>query len=497
MRNALPRIIVALLFLTILALPLVWARVSHTSPEHLSGDRPTASGSPLRLVIYTPHNEQIRYEVARAFSRWHQQQYQQPVTLDFRNVGGTSDIERILKSQYATLARSGNEDDGVGVDLVFGGGDYSFDYVLKRGIDVPVFDERGNPVLNENGKPKSRNISITQPITIDPALKAAAFPAPMIADKKLYDADGHWWGVVLSSFGIVYNRDVLQTLGLPEPTTWSDLADPRYTGWIALADPSHSGSVKVTYEAIVQRYGFDRGVQVLRRAFASARYFAPGSTQIPIDVSSGEAAAGMCIDYYARQQAEATGQQRAAYVAPPDATVITADPIAVLRGAPHRELAIKFIEFLLTEQGQALWDFKVGDPLGPQKFALRRAPVRRDIYEKFPDRLIDPGNPFDIAQPLPKGVPAYFSVIPVFLHSMCMDIHDDLRAAWVAINNTPEGELKNRMLAEFDALPFTSEQLVAARSAWKADPHAETADRLRWTAYFRAQYQKVVAMSRQ
>jgi len=464
MRN-LPRILVAALFLAVLMLPLLWSRVTHSTPDSPSGTfGDPASGGGGRLVIYSPHNEQIRYEVALAFSRWYEEKHHQSVTIDWRNVGGTSDIERILKSQFAALARTGNEDDGIGADLVFGGGDHSFDSVLKAGINVPVLDERGQPVLDDKGKLKLRNIPLTQPIHIDDDLKAAAYPAPMIADKKLYDPDGHWWGVVLSSFGIVYNRDVLRTLGLPEPQTWSDLADPRYTGWIALADPSHSGSVKVTYEAILQRYGWRRGVQVLRRVFASARYFAPGATQIPIDVSSGEAAAGMCIDYYARQQAESVGTTRLDYVAPADATVITADPVAVLRGAPHRELAIRFVEFLLTEPGQALWDFKVGDDWGPQKFALRRAPIRRDIYEKYADRLIDKINPFTIAQPLPVGVPAYFSVIPTFLHAMCMDIHDDLRAAWVTINHTPDGELKTKMLEQFDALPpgVTADELVAA-----------------------------------
>ncbi|MHB1157319.1 MAG: ABC transporter substrate-binding protein [Phycisphaerales bacterium] len=496
MRN-LPRILVAVLFLTVLMLPLLWTPVTHPTPDFPAGtSRTSGGGGGGRLVIYSPHNEQIRYEVALAFSRWYEEKHHQSVTIDWRNVGGTSDIERILKSQFAALARTGDEDDGVGADLVFGGGDYSFDSVLKTGVNVPVLDERGRPILNDKDEPKLRNIPLTQPIHIDDALKAAAYPAPMIADKKLYDPDGHWWGVVLSSFGIVYNRDVLHTLNLPEPATWSDLTDPRYTGWIALADPSHSGSVKVTYEAILQRYGWRRGAQVLRRVFASARYFAPGSTQIPIDVSSGEAAAGMCIDYYARQQAESVTTARLDYVAPADATVITADPVAVLRGAPHRELAVEFIKFLLTETGQALWDLPVGDPIGPRKFALRRSPVRPDIYEKYADRLIDKTNPFTIAKPLPAGVPAYFSVIPTFLHSMCMDIHDDLRAAWVTINNTPDGELKTKMLEQFDTLPFTADELVAARKQWKLDPHAETADRLKWTAFFRDHYQKVIHMAR-
>jgi hypothetical protein len=79
-----------------------------------------------------------------------------------------------------------------------------------------------------------------------------------------------------------------------------------------------------------------------------------------------------------------------------------------------------------------------------------------------------------------------------------MDIHDDLRAAWVTINATPDGELKTKMLEQFDALPpgVTADQLLAARKQWRIDPHAETADRLKWTAFFREHYQRVIQMAR-
>ena len=68
-----------------------------------------------------------------------------------------------------------------------------------------------------------------------------AFEQPTIGGLPLYDQKNdppQWFGTALSSFGIVYNRDVLQHLELPEPRTWSDLRDPRYRGWIVLADPT-------------------------------------------------------------------------------------------------------------------------------------------------------------------------------------------------------------------------------------------------------------------
>lgn len=466
MRNWTGRILVGVAFVIVLALPLLWSRGADDVAD-------TAA----TLIIISPHNEQIRYETERAFSAWHAAKFGQTVDIDWRNLGGTSDIERILTSQYSALAAEGRHEDGVGMDMVFGGGDFFFDYQLKRGIEFPVLDEHGQPALDETGKPIMQRIPLTEPVEIDAALKAAAYPTPRIADKKLYDPEGHWWGIVLSSFGIVYNRDVLAARDLATPITWSDLAGPRYDGWLALADPSHSGAIKVTYEAILQRYGWERGVQTLRRACANARYFAPGSSKVPIDVSYGDAAAGMCIDFYGRYQSQKIGGgKRVGYVAPADATVITADPIAVLRGARNKELAVRFIEFLLTVEGQAIWNFRRGDPLGPERFELRRTPIRRDMFQLHLARMIDQVDPFTIARPLADGTPSYFSLVPTLLHAMCMDIHGELNAAWSAINNTSDPDTRRRMIAEFDKLPTTDlADIWHELTALKAEPDGRSA----------------------
>ncbi len=483
MKDWLPRVIIGVLFIATLALPLLWG----------GGGREAVSDDALRLVVVTPHNEQIRHEFARAFSAWHEKHHGKPVAVDWRNIGGTTDIVRTLSNQYRLLAEAGREDEGCGFDMMFGGGDYEFDVNLKPGVKVTT--------LGDDGKPAERRVSMSQPVGRDElgeALLRAAYPTHTIDGKnKLYDADGHWWGVVLSSFGIVYNRDVLAMRGLGEPTTWSDLADPKYDRWVALADPSHSGSVKVTYNAIIQRYGYERGVATLRRVFANARYFADGASKVPIDVSQGEAAAGICIDFYGRYQSQAVGGgRRVGFVAPAGATLVSSDPIAVLRGAKNRETAVRFIQFLLSKEGQAVWNFRVGDEMGPRRFELRRSPIRRDMYALYTERMIDRVNPFEIAEPVAEGVPSYNSVIPTLLHAMCMDIHDELRAAWRAIYTCEDPALKAEMLAEFDRMPFTHAELFEAKQSWKNNDRKKQEDRMAWTAFFRAQYRKVVAMAR-
>ena len=49
-----------------------------------------APGPDDRLVILSPHNEQIRYEIARAFNLYRRGRHQGPVQFDWRSSGGTS-----------------------------------------------------------------------------------------------------------------------------------------------------------------------------------------------------------------------------------------------------------------------------------------------------------------------------------------------------------------------------------------------------------------------
>jgi ABC-type thiamine transport system substrate-binding protein len=482
--TTLSRILIPLALIALVTLPLVMANPTADPTADVPDDETR------RLIIISPHNEQIRTEFGRAFSSWHQQHYGEPVDVQWRSIGGTSDIVRTLHSAYRKFAEQGEMNPFVGYDIMFGGGDYEFEYKLKRfALEQPGPD----------GKMVSNPFPLLAPVTAE-ELEAdglvdltTVFPEDNIAGKALYDAEGHWWGVVLSSFGIVYNRDVLQELGLPEPQQWTDLTDPRYRNQIGLADPAHSGSVKVTYDAILQRYGFDKGVHTLRRIFANARYFTDSSSKVPLDVSAGEVAAGICIDFYGRYQSQMVGGgERVGFVAPQAATLVSPDPVGILRGAKHRETAVRFVRFLLTPEGQALWSFRKGVEWGPKQFELRRSPVMPSLYAERAEDMVDPADPYEIAVPVPEGTPSYFSVVPVLMHSMCMDVHDELKTAWNAILAVENPQLREPMLERFDALPFTSDELLAARQTWKLDERQEVLDRIRWTKFFAENYEAIV-----
>jgi hypothetical protein len=124
--------------------------------------------------------------------------------------------------------------------------------------------------------------------------------------------------------------------------------------------------------------------------------------------------------------------------------VSSVDPIALLRGAQNRELAIAFIEYVLTPEGQKLWNFKVGAPGGPQRFVLRRMPVRRDFYgmAEWKQHMTDPDeSPYDQREPLiyrEEWTGRLFREMAFVIRVMCQDTHHELQSAWRAIIAAPE-----------------------------------------------------------
>lgn len=359
----------------------------------------------LELVIISPHDEGVKVEFERGFNRWLREtgKLDKPVRIDWQNIGGGGNIIRFVESTYEaafekTLGVMPREkvdwvrvdgpprpDDparvieirdkmaqlSIGMDVFFGGGDYEHEKFKKNGWSAPMEPPAG--LLDD--------------------------VPPDLGDVKLYDPDHYWFGACLSRFGIFSNRIVCEKLNLPVPQTWTDLAAPNFRDKLAMADPNMSGSARVCYEMVLQSQGWEKGWRVLTEIAANARYFGSGSTQAALDVSRGDAAAGMVIDYYGRRQVEFVGRDekgefRLQYVSPEGATATTPDPISIFRGARNRRLAELFVQYVLSEPGQKLWMGKVGAPGGPEKFPLLRPPIRQSIYKSYAEHMAFPENPY-------------------------------------------------------------------------------------------------------
>lgn len=444
------------------------------------------------VVIITPHNEAIRSEFARAFRHYYQAKHGQTVRVDWRVIGGTSEIARYLASEFeapftnywvntlhrpwdATVQRSYadpkikpgpdpvndtpeqaarrmflDSNVGIGIDLFFGGGSYDFDQQARAGrlVDSGVL-QRHPEWFGEQAIPQR------------------------LGGEPFWDPAGLWVGTVLSGYGIFSNLDVLERLGVKQPPSqWPELGDPIYRRQLALADPTKSSSAGKAFEMLVQQQmqlrlatfeanepagtageirarekrardeGWLDAMRLLIRLGGNARYFSDTSQKPPIDVGFGDAAVAMGIDFYGRQMAEATDRAgakgRVVFISPVGGTSFGIDPIGVLRGAPEPDLAKEFIDFVLSLDGQKLWDYRPGMPGGPEKFSLRRLPIRPELYgpehELF---LADPTvKPFEDAKQFSYRVEwtgNLFRTLGFIIRVMCQDPHEELKEAWAEV----------------------------------------------------------------
>ena len=560
-----------------------------------TGVREWREGDPV-LVVITPMNEAIRHEYALAFSRWHAEKFGAPVKVDWRNIGGTSEISRYLTSEFVSAFRAwwtgqgqpwrgdaaaailnksfdpakkpeglddaewarqcervrafrGTDDPQAfssQIDMYFGGGAFDADNATKQGLLVPAWEPEELPpglVATEAGEE-----------LIPPGMSGETWRAPT------------YYGTTLSTFGICFNRDRMRAQGLSRaPAQWEDLADPRWRGTLGLADPTKSGSIAKAFETILQvqcrqaveaagfgpaiedyekqiaaaklppgalpegipaeyqwamEAGWKAGLSLIQKIGANARYFTDSASKVPLDVGMGNAAAGLCIDFYGRFEAEVSNGGREngamAYVTPRGGSGVSADPISLLRGAPHRETARRFIEFLLGEEGQKLWCYRAGEPGGPQKYALQRFPIRRDFYpsehpafqaayERHRARTTDDlGEPtldaYRLAEEYvyrPRWTAGYYGILRDLVRAMCMDSGQELRAAWTAICEAGGPEACPRAMAALGRLPQAPEPLTWA-SGLALGKKYDRLDLLReWTVQYRAQYAEAERLAKE
>jgi ABC-type Fe3+ transport system substrate-binding protein len=379
------------------------------------GKSHSGSGQTLELFIISPHGSDIRREFEQAFSKWHQKKFGTEVKIRWPDVGGTQNVIRDLEGSNSAKH----------YDLVFGGGSATFEQFRRLGLfQKPAID------------------------------KAVLARVPRdIFGTPLHGQGDLWIAATMSNFGINYNKDRERELGLTTPRVWKDLAGARWFGQLSLADPSKSGSVKTIYDQIFLQYGWENGWGVVTLMFANADNVRDSGSGPADDVGSAQAVAGVAIDFFGRKEILRVGEDLIGFVVPQGGSVTDPDPIAMLKGAPHAQLAAQFIEFVISEEGQKLWVFRPGTPGGPVHYMLGRLSVLPEIYTRYAQYLFDPANPFAAAEPL-KGnereTSARSSFMGELVKAALIDNHEDLvaaRRAILAAGDPPD------LLAKLIALP--------------------------------------------
>jgi len=418
---------------------------SHGFPAIVSADK---------LVLISPHWEGIRYEFERAFKARYQRETGRSVELEWIDVGGSSETIRYIESEFR------NKPAGIGIDVFFGGG---FD---------PYLALKKAQLLESYRLPESLLEKIP----------------PKLTGVPLYDPDHTWYGATLAGFGIVYNKVVLGLTKLPLISTWEGLASPAAFGWVGSSDPRKSGSVHMVYEIILQAYGWEKGWRIITGLGANVRNFTNSASQIPKDVTIGEVAYGLAIDFYAWAQVKEAGSDKIGFVMPDNLTIITPDCIGILKGAPNPDVARAFLRFVMSEEGQKLWLLVEKSADGPQRFQLNRFSVLPSLYALPPQSTAVKLNPFSWESNFafdPQLSADRWSIVNDLIGALVIDQKHLLTRSWKEALAAHSSEQELNRLA---AMPISADEALAlAKTKWK-DPAFRNQKLNEWVHFARSKY---------
>ncbi len=183
-------------------------------------------------------------------------------------------------------------------------------------------------------------------------LLAAAAPAALSSIPARYNsAQGIWVGVSGRVSVLVYNTSQLKPSQLPSSIL--ELADARYRGKLAFAPSETDFQPLVT--SIVKFKGRPAAETWLEGLKENGRQL-PDNETITAEVNSGQSALGPINHYYWYRLRRAEGGHMSSalhYYAPGDpGYLVNVSGAAVLKSSHHKAAAQRFLEFLVSREGQ-------------------------------------------------------------------------------------------------------------------------------------------------
>lgn len=157
------------------------------------------------------------------------------------------------------------------------------------------------------------------------------------------DPDGYFTPARLGTLGIVYNTKRITA----PPATWQDLLDPRFKNGYGIANPALSGTSFMSVAMLVNNLGWDY-IQNLKKNGARVGH---GSGQVVDDTASGDLKAALGVDYIVIDKIVKGANLGFVY---PKEMLVIPSPVAIMKGTPNLGAAKKFVDFLLSKEGQTI-----------------------------------------------------------------------------------------------------------------------------------------------
>ena len=233
----------------------------------------------------------------------------------------------------------------------------------KLGISVPQDNKNSGQALSQLIAEK--NSPVADVVYYGASFGMQAKEAGVIAPYKpkhwedipaqLKDSDGYWFTIHSGALGFFVNKDALG--GKPVPRSWKDLLKPEYKGMVGFLDPSSAYVGYVGAVAVNQALGgtlddFTPAINYFKELLKNDP-IVPKQTSYA-RVVSGEIPILLDYDFNA-YRAKYKDKVNAEFVIPAEGTVPAPYVMSLVKGAPHAENGKKILDFVLSDEGQAIW----------------------------------------------------------------------------------------------------------------------------------------------
>jgi iron(III) transport system substrate-binding protein len=159
----------------------------------------------------------------------------------------------------------------------------------------------------------------------------------------LPDYDGSFTAARLGTLGVAYNTRLIKEA----PKSWNDLKKPEYKGAFGIANPALSGTAYMSVAVLSKAFGWEF-FEALR---ANGAKMGKGSGQVVDDTASGDLVASLAVDYITLDKIDKGATLQLVY--PPEMLVVPS-PVTIFKNSPNVEAAKKFVDFLLSQEGQSI-----------------------------------------------------------------------------------------------------------------------------------------------
>jgi putative spermidine/putrescine transport system substrate-binding protein len=171
----------------------------------------------------------------------------------------------------------------------------------------------------------------------------------------LKDADGYWFTIHSGTLGLFVNTAALG--GKPTPQSWQDLLKPDYKGMVGYLDPTSAAVGQQGVMAINLALGgtyenLEPGLRFFKQLLKNDP-IVPKQTSYA-RVISGEIPILLDYDFNA-YRGQFTDKAPVVFVIPKEGTLTFPYVMGLVNGGPNPASGRKVLDFVLSDQSQAMW----------------------------------------------------------------------------------------------------------------------------------------------